>query len=311
MIYFYMTGQDRHDWASMLENNHTAGTTRDYESWASRFEDWKEWADVSVSLELLYTFDEFLNDPETMRRFADEYVDGHSVWNRCRIPDEGYSYRTRVKALSAVKSYVDFVYDVEFPNQQKYKINNVVDGDPPAFDPPTASPDEVEEIFEDTESCSFGSCHPMTRLGYDAIMRCAEITRVEWDDVNIEKGRIYVRSAKGSPERWVTLSPKTVDVLIDHRQAVLEHFDNPKWLFYRLGGFKWNKTWTAQKWGEHFRNAHGMGFHDFARHSPITNRLNNGESLTDVSRRARHANFENTIKYDQLADNGSIPPELQ
>lgn len=241
-----MTGHYRHDWAGMLRNNHTEGTTRDYLSWADRFEDWREWADVSVSSDLLYTFDEFLSDPEEMTRFADEYVDGHSIWNRYRIPDEGYSYRTQVKALSAVKSYVDFEYDVEVPNQQRSKINNVVEGDPPAFDPPTASPDEVQEVFEDTETCSFGSCHPMTRLGYDAIMRCAEITRVEWDDVNVEKGRIYVRSAKGSPERWVTLSPKTVDVLIDHREAGLEHFDNPKWMFYRLGGF--NRLHTTILW---------------------------------------------------------------
>lgn len=312
MIYLYMTGQDRHDWASMLRNNHTAGTTRDYQSWASRFEDWKEWADVSVSMDLLYTFDEFLSDPTQLGQFEAEYVDGHSRWNTSRIPSDGYGYRTRVKAVSAIKSYVDFEYAVEYPDRQKYKVNNIVEGSAPRFDPVIASADEVMEIFDDTKECSYGSCHAMARLGYDAIMRGVEVVRVEWDDVDINLGRVYVRSAKGSPERWISLSAKTVDVLTDYREMAKEHFDNPRWCFYRFGGYRRHNTWTAKDWGEHFQSNHwDAGFHSFARHSSITSRLNDGQSISAVSRRARHANLDNTQKYDQFANNGGVPPELQ
>lgn len=307
-----MSVNEGQNWASMLKNNHTEGTTADYLSWAERFEDWRIWAEVSVSEDILYTFDEFLSDASRLGKFEAEYVDERSRWNTSRIPDDGYGYRTRVKAVSAIKSYVDFEYAVEFPDRQKYKVNNIVAGSEPPFDPVIASPDEVREIFEDTRECSFGSCHPMSRLAYDAIMRGIEVTRVEWDDVDLKHGRIYVRSAKGSPERWISLSAKTVDVLTNYRAMVKDRFENPKWMFYRFGGYRWSNTWEPQDWGEHFLDTHwDAGFHSFARHSSITNRLNSGESISDVSRRARHANLDNTLKYDQLVNNGGTPPELQ
>jgi site-specific recombinase XerD len=58
--------------------------------------------------------------------------------------------------------------------------------------------------------------------------------------------------------------------------------------------------------------SYNPGFHAFARHSVITHRLNNGQSLTEVSERARHATLHMTMRYSQFAGNGSDPlPELE
>ncbi len=42
------------------------------------------------------------------------------------------------------------------------------------------------------------------------------------------------------------------------------------------------------------------GFHVFARHSPITHRLEAGESFGDVYRRSRHRHPNMTARYSQL-----------
>jgi integrase len=237
-------------------------------------------------------------------------VDEHSPWNHSRPPDDGYGYRTRVKACSAVKSWLEFHHDVEFDSRGQNQIQNICEGEPPAFDSEFAEPHEVTEVFEDIADCSVQSCHPMTRVSYDAIMRRGEVVRAKWEDY--QDGRLYMRTLKGSKPRWIEFSPKTVEVLEEYRDHVRSEFDDPTHLFYHGYGRRWNQPWTADGWGKHFRIKHwSPGAHSFTRHSPITNRLASGQSVDAVFQRARHKNLSTTLRYLQFVSNDVIPPELQ
>lgn len=300
------------EWFEHLLRNRTEGTSKDYRRWAMKFEDWRDWTDVSVSDGILSQYDDFLNNPDQLEAFKEEYVDAESPWNMARWP-ESYAYRSRVVAVSAVKSYVDFVYGVEFGDREEHKVNHAVRGNPPDdFDPPVAEPDEVKEVFEDCWDCKSDSCYMMARVAYDAVMRGIEVTRVEWDDVDLGKGRIYVRSAKGSPNRWIALSDDVVDELESYRAFVKSEVQNPNYLFYKFFGYRPISRWSPGAWGGHFKRHFEPGFHCFARHSAITNRLNSGEGISKVNSRARHARMSNTQKYNNLVNNGdTLPEELQ
>lgn len=300
---------DLQDWKEMLGANNTSESVSKYLTWAQRFE---EWLDTEPDLDTLTEFEADLRDGDTLAELKDESGE-FGAWRRAQPPTDGYSYTTRITGLSAAKSWLDFRYGIEFNSRQRHQVQNIVRGEPPAFDPEIASPQQVSAVISDTADCRADSCHAMTLLGYDAIMRGIEVCRVRFDDIDFDRGTVYVRAAKGSKSCHVSLHDRTLEVLADYRELVLDRFDNPEYLFYTFYQHWWNKPWHPRSWGRHFRRDHwDAGFHSFARHSAITNRLNNGESLSAVSRRARHQNVGMTHKYSQLVDGNADPlPELR
>lgn len=297
------------EWAELLRRDNTEDTVRQYLSWARRFE---QWCGDTPDKSDLVDFDEALRDPDTTKELSSR-CDSRFGWARARPPEDGYSYSARIKALSAAKSWLAFAHDVRFSTAPQDLVNNIAEGDFESFNPVIAGPDEVGEILEGARGCDAESCHPMALLSYDAIMRVSEVVRVRMGDLDLDRGTVFVRAAKGSQDRHVQLSPHTVEVLRGYRDEVLDRFDEPEYLFYRFYMHFYNQPWPAHAYSSHFQRNHwDAGHHSFARHSAITNRLRNGESLTDVSNRARHSSLRMTQKYNQFARNGDeVPPELR
>lgn len=300
-------------WREMLSAQSTSGTVKHYASWADRFEDWREWSGQPPNgRDAIAAFDEFLRDEDAIEELRSD-VGEQSRWNHAKPRSGSYAYATRIKAGSAVKSWLDFAYEIEFSQRQSNNIQFIVEGEPPPFDPEIADQETVGEIFEETKDCVADACYTMTVVGYDAILRCCELTRLKWDDYNPDNHRLYVNAAKGSKNRWVELSPRAVGALEEYREMVKERFDDPQWMFYTFYQYNYNKPWSTRAWSQHFQNRHwNPGFHAFARHTAISNRLAAGQSLTEVSQRARHQSLSTTQQYIQFASNGSaVPPELQ
>jgi integrase len=297
------------EWANVLGRDNTDATVKGYKSWAKRF---KQWIDHEPDISSLRQFDEVLRDGDKISELNENAKRG-TAWSTARPPENGYSYSARVKALSAAKSWLAYAHDISFNGGPGDLVNNIAEGEYNAFDPEIAGPGKVAEILDDTTECNADSCHAMARISYDAILRVSEVVRIKWDDVDLERGTVYVRAAKGSQNRHVGLSARTVSVLRDYRDLVRERFDDPEWLFYGFYQRNWNHPWKAHAYSAHFRRNHWeAGHHSFARHSAITNRLRNGESLTDISQRARHSSLKMTQKYNQFARNGdTVPPELR
>lgn len=297
------------EWAEVFSRDNTDATVREYTSWIKRFD---EWTGKEPDLSSLRDFDEFLRDADEIAERV-ENAASSTAWGTARPPRDGYSYSSRVKALSAAKSWLAFAHGVSFNGGPGDLVNNIAEGDFNAFDPEIAGPEQVGDILDDTADCNADSCHAMARLSYDAIMRVSEVVRVRWSDLDLDRGTVYVRAAKGSQNRHIGLSDRTLEVLEDYRGLVKERFDDPEWLFYGFYQRNWNHPWKAHAYSSHFQRNHwDAGHHSFARHSAITSRLRNGESLTDVSQRARHSSLKMTQKYNQFARNGdTVPPELR
>lgn len=297
------------EWVEMMERDHTSETVQGYKGWVIRFE---QWAGKEPDKSDLADFDSFLRDGGAVKNYKEKRDDLRG-WKYAKPPDGGYSYSARVKALSAAKSWLAFAHDVDFGSAPQDLVNNIAKGDYEAFDPVIAGPDKVGEILESTRECPLDACHPMALLSYDAIMRVSEVVRVRIDDVDLDRGTVYVRASKGSDNRHVQLSPRTVEVLRGYKDLVLDRFEDPKWLFYKFYAHQWNHPFKPRHYSRHFIRHHwDEGHHAFARHSAVTNRLKNGETLTDVNNRARHSSLRMTQKYNQFASNGEeVPPELK
>lgn len=255
-----------------------------YVRWAKRFLKFCEKTDTPwESPGALYDFDAVLSE------------DPHRV-----VPErtDPYAYRTRVQALSGVKLYLERVEGVEVPDD----VNSIVKGEPAPFDPYIYTEQQVEHALE--SDCSVEGCRWVRRLGYEAIMRAAEVVDVRPEDLAPEEGTVYVRAKKGSEPRHIGVSGHVLDGLREQRARVEDRFEDPASLFYNSTA---SNTWSANAWSQHFLRKHApdvegeqSGFHSFARHTAVTRRLEAGEDFGDVYLRARHTSPQMTSRYARI-----------
>lgn len=252
-------------------------TANRYNRWIKRFEAWRGGGEPDE--EMLRDFDSFMAD--------EDHVD--YPWENTRGPaaPDSYAYQTRVTALSANLLWLPHRYDVQITNE----VQNIAKGEPAPFEPTILKPGEIQTIISNASStCDNPDCEMAIRLGYDAIMRGAEIADARTEDVDLNDGTIYVRAKKGSEPTHIELSD---DVFAMLKRHVEDHPDR-KYLFRN----SYDRAYTASAWNQHFRRKHhDAGFHAFARHSAVSNRLRRGEDFGDVYLRARHQNPSTTLKY--------------
>jgi integrase len=258
-------------------------TADDYARWIKRFEDWFE-GDTPTEA-TLRDFDSYLVDGE---------VDGGFPWRMTRPLENdnreaAYAFRTRVKAISALKLWFRLEYGVDIRTQ----VQNIVLGEPADFEPDHVSEADIEHVVAEAETaCDADGCKTAIQLGYDTIMRAAELANVTRDDIDLGNGTIRVRAVKGSLDATLGLDQKTIKLLDSHISKYPDR-DKP---FHNSYG----QPWKPNSWTTHFqRQHHEVGFHAFARHSPIIHRLQY-EEFGDVYRRARHAHPQMTARYARV-----------
>lgn len=254
-------------------------TVEDYARWVERFEYW---------------FDADEPTEADARRF-DSYLfeTAEFPWGFTRpLKDESYAYQTRIKAASALKHWFKYRYDYRIGTE----VQNMVLGEEGEFDPDVLSENDVENVILNADPvCKCDGCRACMILGYDAIMRAAELADARVDDVDLDAGTIWVRAKKGSISKSLPLDDRTVGALAEH----IDRVGDKEYLFYNSYGRPWGAKENGNKYlAKHFwRKHHEVGIHSFTRHSPICHRLTSGESLGDVYQRARHVNISTTMRY--------------
>lgn len=260
-------------------------TFEDYLRWVRRFTDWADDTGyTAINVGALIEFDEALMDPPAP-----------GVESR----DTPYAYRTRAKALSAVKKWAEVVKDEPIETD----VDDIVMGEPADFDPYIYTREQVRSVHED--DCDVAGCRTARALGYDAIMRAAEVASVRPEDVDLDNRTVYVRGAKGSESRHIAIGDDVWRLVEEQYRRVQDRFASPARLFYDSSG---QNAWSPNSWSKHFSRNHApgvpgeeTGFHSFARHTAITRRLEGDDSFGDVYLRARHSNPQMTSRYVGVA----------
>jgi len=256
-------------------------TVTKYTRWVQRFE---AWAPSSYDENTLRDFDSFLQD--------EERIDYPWENNRGKPAPASYSYSSRVGALSAAKLWLKHEHDVSVDTE----VQNIASGEPGEFEPSILDRFEVSAVRNDAAFCENDGCHAAVHLGYDAIMRGAELADVRRDDIDWDEQAIYVRAKKGSEPQTVSLSDETWRALT---QFANQHPDRD-YLFRNSYG----RAWTPAAWNQHFRRKHHeAGFHAFARHTRISQMLKGGHDFGEVYLRARHQSPATTLQYISFVPN--------
>lgn len=247
-----------------------------YGRWIRRFESWRP---KEPDEEVLRQWDSFLSDEDRA-----DYP-----WKnaRGRGAPQSYSFQSRVVSLSAVKLWLAHEHDIHIETE----VQNIAEGEPAPFEPRTLSGSEIESVIRRAPlDCENDDCQTALRVGYDAIMRGAELADARVEDFDRGEGSLYVRAKKGSEPTTVELSDEAARALRNHVAAR----SGREYLFHNA----YDNPWQPSSWNQHFRRKHHEdGFHCFGRHSPITNRLTSGEEFGQVYMRARHSNPTTTLKY--------------
>jgi len=224
---------------------------------------------------------------------------------------EGYSYNSRLVALSAVKLYQRFVAGIR--KSDLPEVHEVARGSPPEFKPKYVDISVVSKIFEEPRKLAEKEVRPwkeevvfqheaMLKLGYNLILRAVELLRIRRDDVDLREGTVFIRAAKGSISRKVEIDdltrfgieedPSTFECIRELMKS------RSNYLFLAYGK---TRPWSSISWRNEFLRLYGRKYetnwHAFARHSPIIHRLQLGESFEDVWLRARHKNPIMTARY--------------
>lgn len=251
-----------------------------YERWIRRFELWR--AD-SVTEKSALKFDSMLVDED-----RPEYP-----WTNTRGPSapDSYAYRARQVAASALIRWFPWHYSVDLDKEPK----EICKGEPEPFDPHIVPTSECRHTINSGRDCNVTGCKAALQLSYDAILRAAELTRARVEDVDFGGGAVRVRAVKGSEWRTVGVDAKTERLLRHH----VDRIGDREYLFHNT----YDRPWTPNAWTNHVRRHHHEGgSHVLFRHSPICHRLESGEDIGDVYRRARHKFLTTTMKYAKVVD---------
>lgn len=250
-----------------------------YVRWVKRFQAWNDGSAITEGL--LRDFDSALENP-TEIPLADR--------------TEPYSYSERVKALSAIKKWAEVMYGADI----RPDVNDLIRGGPDDFNPTVYSREAVQSVLDDP--CDLEGCFAARAAGYDLIMRASEVTDMRAEDIDAAAGTVYVRAKKGSENRTLSVTDRTMQLLEEQRDRVQRRFDRPKYLFYNSYG---NRL-TAGAFSKHMSRHHGVGTHAVFRHSAIVHAIED-QGFGAAYIRARHHSPSMTSRYASVVD--IDPPE--
>ena len=136
-------------------------------------------------------------------------------------------------------------------------------------------------------------------LTYSAGLRVSEIVSLKPEDIDMERGMIHIRSAKGSKDRYTTLSAYAMEALKNYYRVY-----KPKvWVFPNYHEEEHLTTRTAEKILEKASENAGINKHisiHSLRHSFATHLLEDGTDLRYVQELLGHSSPNTTMIYTHV-----------
>jgi integrase len=128
-------------------------------------------------------------------------------------------------------------------------------------------------------------------------LRMGELLRLEWKDLDFDKGTLTVHISKNTKRRLVHLNQPAVAALKALRRTVV----GPKFVFVKENGERADKFYLSYRW-QAIRTAAGLSdfrWHDL-RHTTASLLAQNGASLVEIGGVLGHSSPSITAKYSHL-----------
>ena len=129
--------------------------------------------------------------------------------------EEGVSAATQRQALNAGVFFLREVRKMELGD-----FSDFVKADPRKYYPVVYSRDEIRRVLENLRD----TWHLMGRLQYGCGLRVSELCRLRIKDVDVDRGKLYIRAGKGERDRVVPLPRSLHEAWKGHLKRV-----RPQW----------------------------------------------------------------------------------
>ncbi len=139
---------------------------------------------------------------------------------------------------------------------------------------------------------------PVVQLLLLTGMRVSELLSARWENVDLERRRLFVPTSKSGKARFVPLAQAAADAI-----AALPRADGAAWLFPSPNDASKRLTTVKHGWqtARAAAGLPGLRIHDL-RHSAASFMVNSGVDLFAVGRVLGHASVQSTARYSHLAD---------
>lgn len=138
-------------------------------------------------------------------------------------------------------------------------------------------------------------------LIYSGGLRVGEVAALKKNDIDIERGLIHIKKAKGRKDRYTLLSNKALVYL----KKYLTEYKPDDWLFQGIEPFRHITTRTAERIFENackrVRIEKDVSIHSL-RHSFATHLLESGVDLRYIQELLGHANSKTTEIYTHVSN---------
>lgn len=220
--------------------------------------------------------------------FFDHYPEPKSV-PTSEIKDWLLSFKstnTRKHKLCAVKSFYKLTVGmpvkldkIPFPKKEK-KLPRVI---------------ESEYLTNKILSIKNKKHKAILALGYSCALRVSEVINIKRKHIDTKRMQILIENAKGGKDRYVKLSEKLLEIIIDYGKAY-----HPK--VYLFNGqnnrLQYSKSSCQNLINDHIGNEYS--FHTL-RHSGATTLLENGTDLRLIQHLLGHKNIKTTQIYTHVS----------
>ena len=125
--------------------------------------------------------------------------------------EEGVAASTQRQALNAGVFFLREVRKIELGDFSDY-----VKADPRKYYPVVYSKSEIRRLLDRMR----GKWALMARLQYGCGLRISEVCRLRVKDVDLERGKLYIRASKGDKDRCVPLPKSLRASLTEHLEAI-------------------------------------------------------------------------------------------
>lgn len=162
------------------------------------------------------------------------------------------------------------------------------------------SEEEMKDLLKACKADRENFLYPLVVVALSTGMRAGEIKNLEWDDVDLEKGRAILRDTKNSEIRTVPLVSLALELLKVRRE------ENPKgaslvFPFKIRGGWK---PWEYRSaWERALKKAgvRDFKFHDL-RHTAASYLAMNGATTQDIAAILGHKTLQMVQRYSHLSE---------
>jgi integrase/recombinase XerD len=203
------------------------------------------------------------------------------------------SISTQNQAINSIKFYLEHV---------KHEARAVYYVDRPIKDwklPTVLSEAEIQALFQNTTNIKHRS---MMFLLYSAGLRMSELLSLQWQDIDANRGVIYVRNAKGKKDRITLLSKVAYSYLLHYHDLYKPEcwlFEGPDKNKYSARSVNNVIKVAASRAGIAKRiSAHTL------RHSFATHLLENGTDLRYIQNLLGHESSQTTERYAHVTKKG-------